>query len=67
MANESQYSSFVTLAAAVDAGIVPMFTSQVVMKGLVSPHTVGTPNTRAKALPKSGTITASVSASPPSG
>jgi hypothetical protein len=60
MANESNYSSFITLAAAVDAGIVPMFTSQVIMAGLVSPHTVGMPNTRVKDLPKSGTITASV-------
>jgi hypothetical protein len=60
MALESSYSNFITLAAAVDAGIVPMFTSQVIMWNLVAPHIVGSPNTRTKDLPKSGTITASV-------
>jgi hypothetical protein len=60
MANETQYSNMITLAAAVDAAIVPMFTSQVIAPRLVAPFNVGAPNTRVKDLPKSGSITASV-------
>lgn len=60
MANETQYSNAVTVAAAVDAEIVPMFTSAAIMAGLVAPFAVGMENTNAKKLPKSGSITASV-------
>src|SRR3954471_7161825 len=60
MANETQYTDLVTLAAAVDARIVPMFTSQVIGPRLVVPFTPSVPNTRAKDLPVSGSVTASV-------
>lgn len=60
MANETIYSGMITLAAAVDASIVPMFTSQAIAPGLVAPFNVGAPNTRVKDLPRSGSITAAV-------
>jgi hypothetical protein len=60
MAGETLYSSNITVAAAVDAEIVPMFTSASIMAGLVAPFAVGMANTNAKRLPKSGSITASV-------
>ncbi len=60
MANETLYSSAVVLAAAVEAQIAPMFTAAAFMPKLVAAYAVGTPNTNAKKLPKSGTITASV-------
>ncbi len=59
MANETTYSTMITLAAAVDASIAPMFTSQAIMPGLVHGFNNGA-NTRVKDLPKSGSITASV-------
>lgn len=54
------YSSNVTVAAAVDAEIVPMFVSASIMPQLVAAYNIGMPNTNAKRLPRSGTITASV-------
>lgn len=61
MANETTYSSNAVIAAALDAQIAPMFTSAAIMPGLVAAFNMdGETNSRAKQLPKSGTITASV-------
>lgn len=60
MANETLYSSNVVVAAAVDAAIAPMFLNVSLMAGLVAAFNPGMPNTNAKKLPKSGSITASV-------
>lgn len=60
MANETTYANNVTVAAAVDAEIVPMFTTAAVMASLVVPFNPGMPNTNAKKLPKSGSVTAAV-------
>lgn len=60
MANETTTSTLTLLAAAVDASIAPMFTPAAIMQGLVAPFSIGVPNAKAKDLPISGTITASV-------
>lgn len=60
MANETLYSSNVTVAAAVEAAILPVFTAASIMGGLVAPFNPGLANTNAKKLPKAGSVTASV-------
>lgn len=61
MANETTYASNSVIAAALDAQIAPMFTSAAVMPRLVAAFNMGgETNSRARQLPKSGTITAAV-------
>jgi hypothetical protein len=54
------YANNVTVAAAIDSEIVPMFTAAAIMPQLVAAYTVDIPNTNAKRVPRSGAITASV-------
>lgn len=60
MANETLYSSNITLAAAIDAGIQEPWLGFSIMPKLVSVHNPGTPNTRTLDIPKSGTVVSSV-------
>jgi hypothetical protein len=60
MANETLYSSNITVAAAVEAAIVPVFSATSIMSRLVAPFNPSMPNTNAKKLPKSGSVSASV-------
>lgn len=60
MANETLFSSNVTVAAAVDAAIVPVFSATAIMANLVAAFNPGIPNTMAKKLPKSGSVSAAV-------
>ena len=55
------YANNVTLAAAIDAKILPPFLGAAIMPRLVAPFALGAnPNSRALDLPKSGTATAAV-------
>lgn len=60
MANETTYADNMTLAAAVNAEILPVFESVNVMKDLVVAFNPSAANTRTQDIPKSGNVTAAV-------
>lgn len=60
MAGETLFSNAVTLSAAIESKMLPWFTSNTFMPKVVAGFSVDVPNTRAKTLPKSGSLTASV-------
>lgn len=60
MAGETLYAQAITLAAAVESKISPWFSGNTFMPSLVAGFEIGTPNTNAKKLPISGSLTAAV-------
>lgn len=60
MANETTFANNITVAAAVEAAILPVFNATAIMGGLVAPFNPALPNTMAKKLPKAGSVTAAV-------